>query len=106
MMKKSKVSTFADIVLVLIFVGLIWFIPTGSIYSRNASSDLGEKRKLAACPDFKTDSIENIPEKYPESKTESRSDAGSVTHRWRFLSECRHALPIVPTPCRSASVRP
>lgn len=64
MMEKSKVSTFADIVLVLIFVGLIWLIPTGSICSRNASSDLGEKRKLAVCPDFKTDSIETIPEKF------------------------------------------
>jgi alginate O-acetyltransferase complex protein AlgJ len=63
MKKKSKVSTFADIILMLVFVGLIWLIPAGSIFRPNTQSGLEEKRKLAEFPDFKIDSIESIPEK-------------------------------------------
>ena len=64
MTKESKISTFADIILILMFSGFICLIPGGSIWQSSNPSALGENRKLATCPSFKTDSIETIPAKF------------------------------------------
>lgn len=63
-MKNSSISRVTNIILILMFVGLIWLPLIGGIFGFDTTHNLGEKRILAQCPAFGKDRIESIPEEF------------------------------------------
>ena len=64
MIKSLLIHRIMNIILIVVFVGLIWLPLLGCILELDVSHNLGERRVLAKFPVFGTDPIKTIPEKF------------------------------------------